>query len=1427
MKRLNESDADDFQPYLNVTARKTTFSTLLDTGNLLGNLMSEKLFKALKYSPDQLTVSDYTGSAIQGSPLHILGQFKRAIPFTIPGIDGTFHHRPVVVRGLGMNLNLSSPWLKEYGARIDFATNELSFPTSSGRVVLEDHPVQGMAAAVLPTPAATRVFSRKEVLLQPQRVHRVTIGPQGNWASEWANQELTFEGHNLDEEDEYSDGTSRVSHPRPYLVTGQAFVHTNERAVCSVLVVNPTNQCVSLKKGALVGALSKHRPPPKADGPREREKPLSEKELQGRISRIREAFPIGPDSLLHSQPEQRTRFEALLVRYFPIFFGEELVGSTSLIEHSIPLEKEDTRPIKSKVRPLNPEELESLRVQIDKWLKADVIEPSNSPWASALVAVPKKGGRGIRWAVDFRRLNDVSRKDSYPIPCIPTIMGKLKGMKVYSSLDQASAFMAVPVKKEDQEKTAFISPLGLYHFKKMPFGLANSPSTYARLIDMCLTGADMRWLSPFIDDLLVATPDIDRHFVALEDALQRLQSAGLKLEPDKCEFFRRETKFLGHLITPDGARPLEDYIQVVRDWPEPKTVSELRSFLGKVNYYNKFFPRLHELAGPLNDLLIRPETEEEKEKFQELMKKYLEKKQAAMDAGLKPPKEPTKPKQWDIDSFWKENHKEAFKGLKAALCSAPVLGFPDWDRNAAPFILDTDFCNHGIGACLSQEQNGKEVVLAYAAKRCKKPASYYGSYRGELYAAAFMIDHFRFFLRSRPFILRSDHKPLTGYHSQETLTAAEQRWIDLLSAYNFKMVHRAGAQHQNADSLSRAPHLQPPEQDRLTEDQTRYDNAFVDLLLKGQKLKIPPEQDPTHNYKLPPQGRSKMVCSVQATTSWLQDLDEQLELKDWKSALLDDFDLQKALHFTMLDTWPSPRMADSFSPTLRAYYNRRDDLDINADGQLCIKGTDRRSWFRCLPRPLWEQAIWYQHRKGSHCGAQKIATRLRMLGYFFPSMEATALKAIQGCPECLAKTLKTPSTVLQPPRPQGAGYPFQKIHIDYVGPFTAVGGHRYLFTVIDSFSRWPEAFTTRDMTAETAVKILSKEVFPRFGSPEVLHSDRAQCFVGEAFQTFLRKKHIEHQVTPSYNPHSNAKIERMHRTLGAALRAVEQKDPLGWKDALPFALWGLRSGIHQSTQVSPFFCLFGREANDNDEALFLGDADGKVPPTRKGSLAWKEEMEHNHSWIRQNLKLAVCRQQRRYRHNLDNQPWTVGEEVFLYTPRLDNPEKSTTQKTAHFWTGPWIITRRVNDVVLELRSNWRHHSNLKVTAGSHRLSRVKAIQNWCLPEEEIPVQGLQITEDDGTTEIEWQQLDRPLTPESPEMEDEEFQPPEESALPEEEAPEEALMQPEPPEDPPVPHTPPPRRTGRERKRPAKLGGQPYTVASVLKKFQFPEVPIDL
>ena len=279
--------------------------------------------------------------------------------------------------------------------------------------------------------------------------------------------------------------------------------------------------------------------------------------------------------------------------------SNDKLGRTSILQDEI--HTGDAPPIWQQFQRVCPQKRQEIRTLLSEMLERDIIQSSNSPWASPVVLVKKKDGTS-RFCIDYRKVNTVTQKDAYPLPRVDDLLDTLAGSRLFSTLDLISGYWQVEIHPRDKEKTAFCTSEGLYEFNVMPFGLCNGPATFQRLMDLLLAGVQWSSCLVYLDDIIVLGKTFEDHLKHLSQVFQKLRDAKLKLKVKKCSFCGETVQFLGHVVSSQGVTADLAKIQKVVDWPAPTNKCEVQQFLGLVSYYRRFIRNCAQIAKPLYQL---------------------------------------------------------------------------------------------------------------------------------------------------------------------------------------------------------------------------------------------------------------------------------------------------------------------------------------------------------------------------------------------------------------------------------------------------------------------------------------------------------------------------------------------------------------------------------------------------------------------------------------------------------------------------------------------------------------------------------------------------------------------------------------------------------------------------------------------------------
>lgn len=726
-------------------------------------------------------------------------------------------------------------------------------------------------------------------------------------------------------------------------------------------------------------------------------------------------------------------------------------------------------PVHAKARPLPAHRYDKVKEEFKHMQEVGICRPSKSEWASPLHVVPKKNGE-IRPCGDYRRLNSITKPDRYPIPRIQDFTYGLAGKTVFSKIDVNRAFHNIAINPSDIEKTAIITPFGLFEFPRMTFGLCNAAQTYQRFMDnvvvkgieqiLCATNESndktgKSQLFCYIDDVIVASDSVELNKQHLDLLFQRFEQFGLTINVSKCEFAQESIEYLGYEVTAKGIRPLDDKVKAITEISRPKTVEQLRRFLGMVNFYRLHIPRAVDQQAELNKYLINSK------------------------------------KRDKTEIVWTDAAIKSFEQCKVSLKNAATLAYP---LSEARLSLMTDASDTCIGAVLQQWNGRSWTPLGFYSKKLSDTQAKYSTYDRELLAIYMSVQYFRNQIEGRALSIFTDHKPLTFAFTKPVSdkdTPRRVRQLSYISEYSTDIQHITGSKNIVADTLSRIESIICPtildfeEIARLQENDTQ----LASLLSRS---------DSNTHFKLKqcnvPNTNNKIYCEIS-------------------------------------------------SSNIRPY----------------------------IPERFRRQAFDSIHNV-SHPGV-RLSRKLVAQKYFWPGINKDVgiwAKTCIGCQRSkISRHTNSELGIFQPSER------FDHIHIDIVGPLPMTQeGYRYCITVIDRFTKWPEAFPVQTITAEVVAKVLYEGWICRFGSPKKITSDQGRQFESDLFTSLMKLLGVKKCRTTPYHPQGNGMIERWHRSLKAALMA--RLSSASWSTELSTVLLGLRAAIRSDSGISAAQLVYGQ-----------------------------------------------------------------------------------------------------------------------------------------------------------------------------------------------------------------------------------------------------------
>lgn len=750
----------------------------------------------------------------------------------------------------------------------------------------------------------------------------------------------------------------------------------------------------------------------------------------------------------------------------------------------------DHPPIKQKARPIPLHYRQAVRKQFLKYLECGTVVPSNSAWASPILCVLKKTGE-VRVCIDYRRLNAVTNIPARPIPRIQDLLEKLAGKKWYTHTDVAWGYHNVEIHPDDRCKTAVILPDDLdlpsrqFEFTRLSFGLSAAPGQFQAITDKLIRPAQHpspendlgQAVGVYLDDVCVGADDFQSMLQKIVALFNRLRAAGLLLKAKKCFLFQKALKFLGHKISEEGISQDEEKTDKIVHWPTPQNVNELHTWLGMVTYYLKFIRNLATVAAPLYNLLHH-----------------------------------------DVKFQWTPECQEAFSKIKTILTTAPVLGVPDLSQGE--FILDCDASQKGIGAVLSQSQNGMEKPLSFWSKTLNKAQKNYCTTHLELLSLVEGVLHFHQYLAGAPFIIRTDHASLQWLRSFKNPTGKLSRWIEKLAPYQFTIRYRRGQEQGNADAMSRRP--------------SRPCATNCKTCMKMEKAEL---RDETH---------SAIIRWAKTEATWMRS--DEIH----KAQLLDPHIMPI---FMAVEEGKRPPLQDviQYGPITRSLWLQFNSLEIRDNMlQRRYENPSGLSHLHTYQVVLPENKVLDVAKKihespgsGNHFGVSRTYKLFKRM-FYWPQASEIIREVIQSCEKCCKfkgphKKNKAPLKLFR------EGTLFGRWHVDLAGPFRPTSkGHRYIVVAVEAFSGWPCTIPIKEQTAEEIARALVDHVFSFFGAPLAVKTDQGSPLEAKLFKEVMKIYGVEKMRTTRAHPSANGKVERYIKTLKKHLAMMVNENHDDW-----------------------------------------------------------------------------------------------------------------------------------------------------------------------------------------------------------------------------------------------------------------------------------------
>ena len=974
-------------------------------------------------------------------------------------------------------------------------------------------------------------------------------------------------------------------------------------------------------------------------------------------------------------------------------------GVTDLIKYNI--DTGDSPPISHKCRPLNPKIHQDWLETATKWQENGIMEPTESPWSSPLVPVKKKDGT-TRFATDYRRLNEVTKFDAFPIPNMISLLSSdnVRNARYFLSWDLSGAYLAIPCTEATADKLTIVGPNGLFRMMRMPFGSKNSAQCYNRLMTLLF---EKQWnlfhLLSYFDDHVIPVIDDEHGLFFTLEFLQKINKGNLRISPKKCTFFKKQINFLGHKIGEGSLAPAERLVETVMNWPTPMNVRDLLAFIGTSSYYRRYIRNFAGIAKPMTALL-------------------------------------KKNKEWK----WTQAEDEAFQTIKSSLVNKPVLMSPDFDK---PFELYCDASDFAVGGVLSQrDDNNQEHPIGYFSKTLNKHEVNYAITKKELLAVVLTVENFAFYL-NKPFLIYTDHRALTYLMKSKVLVGQLFRWQQRLLDHSFEIVAKPGTQLKNADGLSRM--VKPPKKDLeltnedvemleqingkktvgvTTRSQTKKSAQrmpktvkvkFVDEeeeikdlttdLEPTKELVVEPEEldQPNDDEPDTPGDFGKCWCPEDLPVDY-EDLFSKkkppvLKEKNIKRAIKNDECLRKIILWKEENHKPSTEQVRD-SPEMIQYkkiwsklkvkdgklYCQRDDTIFYQDGQQ----DPCKIEVIVIPKSLRSEGMYTLHagQFANHPGISKTYSQAKRIVYW-PNLQEDLATFITGCSVCIkAKERNLKNNV---PMGQGGTKQIRRLmtwYCDIVGPFPNTDRkNRYILTFVDAVTKYMEFDLLNEITAEKVTESILKTLVMRYGIGLTLITDNGRQFIANILKDCCESLGIVQSQTLAYNPRANL-VERYHKTLETHIRSgMIQNDAKfdEWDLYTPYAVMAMnQQHLISIPSASPHLLVFGENpVLDIDKLL----EEVKEIPNNSPSI---DDMTKRFRIIPNLIREQQERNHQRNKKYFDKKvkPDVIesGDYVYVWTPNTTNAKKAGySRKLIENYDGPYQVIKKINDYTVVIR----------------------------------------------------------------------------------------------------------------------------------------------
>jgi hypothetical protein len=943
--------------------------------------------------------------------------------------------------------------------------------------------------------------------------------------------------------------------------------------------------------------------------------------------------------------------------------SETLPPLDSNKQHSIEL-KEGREPPYSPIYNLSETELKVLRDYLHAGEEKGWIRRSTSSAGAPILFVPKKDG-SLRLCVDYRGLNQVTIRNSYPLPLISELLDRLRGASIFTKLDLRNAYHQIRIRPGDEWKTAFRTRYGHWEYLVMPFGLSNAPATFQAYVDKALTGLVDIICVVYLDDILIFSKDEREHIDHVCQVLNRLRQHRLYAKLSKCHFSVRQAEFLGYIISASGVSMESSRIAAISEWPIPQTFQQVQVFLGFANFYRRFIAGFSAIAKPLTGLL----------------------------KGSKKGK-----KSGRLE--WGPEEQLAFDQLKAAFVSAPVLRHFDPSR---PIRVETDASGFAIAGILSQPgewpaKDGAKTVwhpVAFYSRKLESAELNYGVHDQELLAIVQCFKHWRHYLEGSrlPFEVLTDHNNLRYFMTTSDLSRRQARWAQVLSAYDFEIVYRPGKSNP-ADGPSRRPDYEPAR----GEPNIMLPTLRNKLREAAQRGVLRPQDDASVKDSL--QWLS-FLWSDEALAQSPSDADQSVSRKEPAAkqnaqgkpkqpyfvprALVSDVirrDNEEGAGLAQLiaKVQSTDALAGEAQEKIRTNVDSK--WTVDSQGLLRLGGKAYVPPDGALRGEVMKNC--HDHPTAGHYGQRKTVLLVQR-HYWWPTLRQDVNEYVKTCDICQrtkASRQQMPGEMQALPIPTK---PFESITMDFITDLppstdsTTGAVHDCIMVVVDRYTKVARYIPCRKtLDAPELARLFVSYWFKDQGLPQSIVSDRGSVFTSKFWSELCFRLQVKRRLSTAFHPQTDGQTERQNQSIETWFRCYICYQQDDWVDLLPVAEFAYNNAPHDSIGMSPNQARYGLSL-DVSQGIADDPLRGEIPAARQRA----EQLVETRKALEKSWRETKEAQARGYNQKHRPVEFQVGQTVLVSSKNIKTIRAN--KKLDHRYLGPFEIIDRVGQQAYHLR----------------------------------------------------------------------------------------------------------------------------------------------